>query len=59
MSVRFATCNILFDDGKSEPRWNERSKNLVSLIEELKPDVLATPGGPKGPTPRVEGSHCK
>ena len=47
MSVRFATCNILFDDGKSEPRWNERSKNLVSLIEELKPDVLATQEGRK------------
>jgi endonuclease/exonuclease/phosphatase family metal-dependent hydrolase len=47
MTIRFATCNILFDDGKSEPRWNKRAKHLVQLICELSPDVIATQEGRK------------
>ena len=47
MTIRFATCNILFDDGKSEPRWEQRAKHLVKLISELSPDVIATQEGRK------------
>lgn len=47
MSIRFATCNILFDDGKSQPLWPERANHLVEYIHESSPDVIATQEGRK------------
>lgn len=47
MNIRFASCNILFDDGKSEPRWQQRLGHLSELIRQQSPDIFATQEGRK------------
>jgi len=47
MQLRFASCNILFDDGKSKPGWQLRSGLLRDSILEWQPDILATQEGRK------------
>lgn len=47
MKIRFASCNILYDDAKSEPLWPQRLGLLKSAIMGWKPDILATQEGRK------------